>query len=208
MSTSAAEEIERTVRRLCDAGDRAGAATAAIRGYGPEVYGFLLRMHRSDQDADDVFAIWSERVWRSLEGFAWDSSLRTWAYVIARNASYNHRRDARVRADRAPSLPETSQLEEIQAEVRSETRPYQRTEAKDKLAQLRESLPPEDRLLLVLRVDRDLEWKDLARVTLGVEEHVDDAVLARESQRLRKRFQHVKERLVELGVREGMLRRG
>jgi RNA polymerase sigma-70 factor (ECF subfamily) len=208
MPSSAAEEIEQAVRRLCDAGDRAGAATAAIRGYGPEVHGFLVRMHRSDQDADEVFAIWSERVWSCLEGFAWDSTLRTWVYVIARNASYNHKRDARVRAERSPPLPESSVLAEIQAEVRSETRPYQRTDAKDKLAQLRESLPQEDRLLLVLRVDRNLEWKDLARVTLGLEDHAEEAPLAREAQRLRKRFQHVKERLVELGVREGMLRRG
>src|SRR5687767_10511255 len=118
MPSSAAEEIELTVRRLCETGDAAAAATAAIRGYGQEVYGFLLRMHRSDQDADDVFALWSERVWRCLEGFAWDASLRTWVYVIARNASYNHRRDARVRAERAPPLPETSRLEELQAQVR------------------------------------------------------------------------------------------
>jgi RNA polymerase sigma-70 factor (ECF subfamily) len=52
----------------------------------------------------------------------------------------------------------------------------------------------------VLRVDRDLEWRDIARV-LGVEESAID----RETARLRKRFQVVKERLRILGKARGVI---
>jgi RNA polymerase sigma-70 factor (ECF subfamily) len=205
MTGSHSEAIEATVRQLCAEGDRTAAATAIIRGHGPEIYGFLRGLHRGDPAADDVFAIWSERVWRALEGFGWECSLRTWVYVIARNASYNHKRDARVKARNGAPMPASSELSKLQEQVRSETRPYQRTEAKDKLAQIRESLPPDDQMLLVLRVDKQLEWKSLAQVMLGEESGADDARLTREAQKLRKRFQHLKERLIELGRRQGLL---
>jgi RNA polymerase sigma-70 factor (ECF subfamily) len=62
-------------------------------------------------------------------------------------------------------------------------------------------------MLLVLRVDRRLDWNELARV-LGEAGHdacVDPVSLARESARLRKRFQLVKNKLRELARREGLL---
>lgn len=54
-------------------------------------------------------------------------------------------------------------------------------------------------MLLVLRVDKDLAWNELARVMHPEEaEPLDEEGLKREAARLRKRFQHVKERLLEL----------
>jgi RNA polymerase sigma-70 factor (ECF subfamily) len=76
---------------------------------------------------------------------------------------------------------------------------------KDRFRQLRESLDPDDRMLLVLRVDRDLPWNEIARVMLGRESPEPES-LKRESERLRKRFQLIKdelrERAHELGVNE------
>jgi RNA polymerase sigma-70 factor (ECF subfamily) len=56
-----------------------------------------------------------------------------------------------------------------------------------------------------LRVDRGLEWKELARIMLGDEATITGPLLERESRRLRKRFQHVKERLVAAGRRQGLI---
>ena len=204
MDTRERLELESEVRRLCRAGDTASAAAAAVRGYGPEVLGFLVALHRSDQDAGDVFSIWAERVFRGLPGFAWDASLRTWAYTVARNASANFVRGRRNRARRELAA-ESAELAAVEQQIRTDTRPYLRTEAKDKLAAIRDALPPDDRALLVLRVDKGLEWKALARIMLGDDEPVTDADLTRESQRLRKRFQLLKEKLVEAGRREGIL---
>jgi len=54
-------------------------------------------------------------------------------------------------------------------------------------------------MLLVLRVDKGLAWNDLARVMYAEDGPLlDDEGLKREAARLRKRFQHVKERLLEL----------
>jgi RNA polymerase sigma-70 factor, ECF subfamily len=194
---------EGTIRDALARGDEAAAATAAIRAYGAEVRSFLIATHRDIEDAEEVFARFCEHVWRGIGAFAGESSVRTWAYAIARNASRNYRRDANVHRKRHTPLETSSELSELIVRVRSETRPYMRTEAKDKLASIRASLDDEDRDLLVLRVDRGLEWKELARAMS--ESPLSDEDVVRESQRLRKRFQVLKARLVELGRREGLI---
>jgi RNA polymerase sigma-70 factor (ECF subfamily) len=62
-------------------------------------------------------------------------------------------------------------------------------------------------MLLVLRVDRNLEWNDLARVLAEGDDGtapLADADVTREAARLRKRFQLLKEKLREMAKREGL----
>src|SRR4051812_47158979 len=99
MDDAARIELERKVRERCDAADHQTAATAAIRGYGPEIYGFLLAMHRNEDEAGDVFSQFSENLWKGLPKFAWQCTLRAWAYTIARNASYRWRKNAKRRGE-------------------------------------------------------------------------------------------------------------
>ena len=193
---AASETVEGEVRALWDAGDYAAAATAALRGYGPELYSFLAAIHHGD--ADDVFSEVSARLWRGLPKFGWQSSLRTWAYVIARNTSLT----ARSRGKREVALDD-SEAAKIAVEVRTATKSYLRTEAKTKFAAIRAQLPVEDQELLILRVDRGLEWKELAQ-TLADRE-LDDAALKREAARLRKRFSVLKETLLEAGRAAGLV---
>jgi RNA polymerase sigma-70 factor (ECF subfamily) len=193
----ASEAVESEVRALCDAGDHDRAATAALRGYGPELYSFLAALH--PRDADDVFAEVSAKLWRGLPRFAWQASLRTWAYTIARNTSHTFR----ARGGREVALDDASEVGRIAKEVRTATQPYLRTDFKDRFAALRASLPVEDQELLILRIDRELDWKELAQ-TLADRELAGDE-LTREAARLRKRFQALKARLLELGRREGLV---
>jgi RNA polymerase sigma-70 factor (ECF subfamily) len=208
--------LETEVRALCDRGDHAAAATAILRGYGPELLGFLVAVHRDETAASDAFAELSEAVWRSLPRFAWESSVRTWAYAIAHNVSRTSRRNA-ARRNRKVVSPGESFFDQAAEKVRTETLAYLRTEKKTRLQALRDALPEEDRMLLVLRVDRGLAWNELARILAegadGEEEGgdgddastLDDATVAREAARLRKRFQLVKDRLRELARKEGLL---
>jgi RNA polymerase sigma-70 factor (ECF subfamily) len=94
--------------------------------------------------------------------------------------------------------------EDAAAAVRRQTAMIQQTAVKDRFTQLREALDPEDQELLILRVDRSMEWADLARV-MSDRDDLDGEELKRESARLRKRFQSVKDKLRELAVREGLL---
>jgi RNA polymerase sigma-70 factor, ECF subfamily len=199
------QDLERAIRQAIGRRDYASAATLGIRGYGAEIYGFLLAFHRDEQDAAEVFSQLGERIWRDLPGFRQDSSFRTWAYVLARHASLNHRRDAQRRDRRQQPLPESSQVSALVAQVRSETASFLRSERRARFAAIRESLSPDDQALLVLRVDRQMAWNDLALVLHGGDKPPAGEALKREAARLRKRFQLLKERLLELGRAAGMV---
>jgi RNA polymerase sigma-70 factor (ECF subfamily) len=204
MAGSEREELEEEIQRRREQGDAAAAATLALRGYGAEIFGFLIAFHRDEEDAAEVFSIFSEHLWRDLPSYRGQCSFRTWAYALARHASLNYRRDARRSEKRQSPLPEGSELSVLVDQVRSETRPYLRTEAKDRVRALRESLPPDDQALLILRVDRQLGWTDLAEVLHQGAAPLDEQGRKREAARLRKRFQIVKERLHEMGRRAGL----
>jgi RNA polymerase sigma-70 factor, ECF subfamily len=206
MSVEAERELlERQIQERMGLGDHVGATNVAIRGYGPELFRFLVALHRDEQAAGDVFSEVTERIWKGLPSFVWKSSFRTWAYAIARNASLNHRRDSQRRAGRQSPLPEGSDLAVLAQSVRSETLAYLKTENRSRVAKLRESLSHDDQELLMLRIDRRLGWNELAEIMCESEAPPSVAELKREAARLRKRFQLLKERLRELGRREGLV---
>jgi RNA polymerase sigma-70 factor, ECF subfamily len=209
MEPSQRDELERDIRRHRDEGEFQRAAAIAIEGYGPEIFGFLVTFHREEDAAAEVFSRFTERLWRGLPGFEWQCSFRTWAYAIARNVSLTYRRETRRRAKLQVPLSDRSALSAVEQKVRSQTLSYLRTQRKTRIAALREALSAEDQALLVLRVDKQLAWNDLARVM-----HAEDgpplgaATMKREVARLRKRFQLIKDKLYELGRREGLVTPG
>ena len=154
-------DAEQSIDTFLRAGDQNAAATAAIEAYGPEVLGFLVTFLRDPVDAREVFSLACEDLWRGLGRFERRSSLRTWFYVLARNAASSYRRSPQRNLRRAIPL---SQISDVAEAVHTRTLPYLRTDAKDRLAQIRDSLEPDDRALLVLRVDRALSWQEIARV--------------------------------------------
>lgn len=204
MADEAHEKLEHQIRQSLERGGRE-AAELAIRGYGAEIFGFLRALHRDEEDAAEVFARFSEHLVRDLPTFRGGSSFRTWAYTLARHASLNYRRDAQRRDRRREQLPEGSKLSAIAERARSETASYLRTERRARFAALRESLPPEDQELLVLRVDRGLSWSDLARVLHEREAALTEDELKRHAARLRKNFQLLKKRLLVLGRDAGVV---
>lgn len=197
-----AADAEAHVRQLWSAGKESAAVSAAIKLYGSEVYGLLMGLGRDSGEADDAFSLFAERLWQSLATFEWKSSLRTWAYVIARRSAIDVRRKAR-----RPhvGLSQVDEVSAMVARIRTETATFQRTEVKNRIAELRATLPQDDQMLLILRVDRGLAWEELARVFAG--ENAEPVDVKRESARLRKRFQLVKERLIEMGRKEGLIER-
>jgi RNA polymerase sigma-70 factor, ECF subfamily len=192
----ASMDLEGELGKLCANGELHRAATRAIEGYGPEVLGFLVTLLRSESDAGDVFAQACEDLWVGLPKFERRSSLRSWFYTLARHAAARFRRSPHQRRPRATP----SEAGDLAARVRSQTLPHDKSEVKVGVAQIRDSLDDDDRTLLVLRVDRDMSWSDIARVMAEPDEPLD-----RVAARLRKRFQHVKERIRERALEMGLL---
>jgi RNA polymerase sigma-70 factor (ECF subfamily) len=184
-STPERETFELGVRALLEAGDSAGAAAEIVRELGPELLGYLHAVAPSADQAEEVFSAYCERLVRGLADFRGESSIRTWSYRVTRNLLIDgHRARARARVDQA----RTGELAQIAERVRSRTATFLRTETKDRLAEVRAGLPEQDRTLLVLRVDRQLPWKQVAAIML---DSPDAAAVAK----LRKRFERLIARL-------------
>jgi len=67
-----------------------------------------------------------------------------------------------------------------------------------RLRRLREMLPPDDHTLLVLRLDREMAWEEIATVLSGSGTPVTAAAL-------RKRYERLKEKLARQARNEGLL---
>jgi RNA polymerase sigma-70 factor (ECF subfamily) len=181
------ESLDAEMQRLVLAGRRREAADLLLARMSPELRPFLHRLLGDPALADEVHSATCERLWRSLEFFRWQCSLRSWTYVIARReASRCRNREAAARAKHTT----LSAAENVIAEGSSAS-PTLSTTRRDQLETLRASLSDEDRDLLVLRVERGLAWKEIAAAFLE-EDASDPDAIARESARLRQRFRTIR----------------
>jgi len=191
------EGLERLIRGHLDASRLEEAASAAVRGYGPQILGWL-RSSLPGSDADDAFGAFCESLWKQLASFRGESSLLTWAYHLAMGASRRVIGDPQRRRG-APLA--TTQMERIAQEVRSTTAVHLRQSSADVLSKLRSQLDFEEQTLLILRVDRDLSWTDIATIMSEQGQPVAEPAL-------RKRFERLKEKIKQLAVDEGLLGKG
>jgi RNA polymerase sigma-70 factor (ECF subfamily) len=199
------QDPEQTIRAAFAAGEIEAAATLALQCYSDEISNFLVSRLGSRSDAAEVFSMFAEDLWTGLPNFAWRCSMRTWAYSIARNAAARYLASPHQKPQRRLSFSHLSNVSELVARARSATLVFQQTETRSRFRALREQLAPEDQMLLVLRVDRGLSWRDLAIAMTGDAELGDEAI-QRESSRLRKAFERLKGELRRAAEREGLLK--
>lgn len=185
---------ETAMRAACDQARWDAAATLVLSAYGQELLEYLIAIARSEADGADAFSIFAEKLWRGLPGFRWQSSARTWCYLLARHALADVKRAGPARrAHRELALSDAPGVAALAAQVRTRTLSFLRTEARDALTAVRDSLSAEEQELLILRVDRKLAWREIAQIT--GDDDLDAAAVERRSAALRKRFETLKARL-------------
>ena len=185
--------VDDDVLELLRTGRREEALKGALGAYGPGVLGYLESVLADPDDARDVFQTFAEDLWEWLPSYR-GGSLRAAAYRIARHAAARFRREAwRRRRERM----RTTMASRIAASVVS---PESRlaTKPKDRLELLRAALDPDERTLLILRLDRELSWNEVAEVLSEEGDTVDSATV-------RKRFERVKEKLAKLAKAQGLI---
>lgn len=192
--------LEGELRALLERGATNEAATLALRRSGPELLRFLVHAHGNESTGAEVFSLLAEDVWRGLPAFRWECSFRTWTYALARRASARYRRSERAHG-RAIPLSELGALSELIDEVRTRTLSRLRDENSAAIDTLKGELDVDERMLLSLRVERELSWAEIAEVLAEEGQAADPAAQAR----LRKRFQLLKERLKRRGRELGLV---
>ena len=144
------------------AGDRA-AFSGWVNQHQRPLFAVVWRYVKNDQDAQDVVQAAFVRAWQGLPTFRGDSSLRTWLYRIAVNLALNHKRDARGRPSgeipehaASPEQPVVGRMEDAELQVR--------------LSAAVEELPKKQRLVVELRVQQDLSFREVADVVESTED--------------------------------------
>jgi RNA polymerase sigma-70 factor (ECF subfamily) len=186
-------ELSEEVGAALARGDRDAAVTLVIERLGAQVHSYLQSILRDREVADDVFSVFAEHVWTGIGSLEDLARIRGWAYRVAWNAATRvHRDPYRRRRERF----KTTMASRVAASILATGRSLERKASA--LDELRATLTPEEQSLLILRVDRDLTWREVAEVVGEEGLPVDEAVL-------RKRFERLKEKLGRLAAEKGML---
>jgi RNA polymerase sigma-70 factor, ECF subfamily len=162
-----------------------------VRRYAAEMRSFLRSRTASRHSMEDVYSVFTEDVWKGLPQVRSDKHLRSWLYVVARNALSRH-----VRVKQRWRLRHTfSGLDTVPAELRQSYGTREKNLAK--LNPLLSELSDADRRLLDQRLAKGLPWRDIALQAAREAGDPSEAFVTRESARLRKRYQLLLETLRE-----------
>jgi RNA polymerase sigma-70 factor, ECF subfamily len=181
------------VRSLLDAGEVDRAATVALERYGAAVLKYLRLLLHDEQDAADAYSLFEEHLWRGLSTFRTESSLQTWVFRVARNAAADVHKQAWRRLGRRLTidLANAAAADELETpnHVREMRRLFQR---------LRQYLSESEQTLLILRVEHEFRWTEIARILSRDGRALDTTTVI-------KRFDRLAARLCRMARQHGLL---
>lgn len=152
------DEIDAAIAR----GEFREALTKIDERHGAALYRFVRNLTGSDHLSDDVYQTILVEVYRDLSTFGGRSSLRTWLFSVARHRCLDALKADRRRAARFESTESAPDV----ADVRP--RADERMSDEQVLAALEhclEQLPPELKMVLLLRFQEGFAYDDIARIT-------------------------------------------
>jgi RNA polymerase sigma-70 factor (ECF subfamily) len=173
--------------RRCQNGDEAAFRQIVERNQS-KVYSIIYGILRNRNDAEDIAQQVFAKIYFSIKGFDFRSSLITWVYKITVNECYDYLRKQKVR-----KLVYESDLAEDDARtmenssVAVERRPAidKRMERRDYLMKLLSKVSEEERSLLIHKEVEGLTVEELAEMT-GLNENTIKVKLFRARQKLVK----------------------
>ena len=185
------------IQKLVEQGDHNGAVELGLQQHGPEIYGYLITLLRSEDDASDVYQEFCIKLLRSMERFQFRCAFRTWAYRLAHNEAMSFLRGPeRWRRTRLSSHGEAN----LQA-ASARSRTTIRTEHRDRYLRLKERLEPQEQAVLTLRVDRKMPYREIVEIL--TEETGKPLSVANARQIMSRTVRRLKRWAAEEGLRPG-----
>lgn len=148
------------------------------------IYGILRNRNDSEDIAQQVFA----KIYFSLKGFDFRSSLITWVYKITVNECYDYLRKKKVRKlvyESDMGEDDQRSMENSQLAVETRAPIDRRTEKRDYLMKLLSNVSEEERMLLIQKEVEGLTVEELSEQT-GINENTIKVKLFRARQKLQK----------------------
>ena len=128
-----------------------------------QVFYLCLRLLSDPTKAEDATHDVFLKVWRKLDQFRGESSVRTWIYQIALNHCRNLRQSWSER--HIQTVEEETMLDTAGAGEDSPLRVLELKELGERIQTTLDRLTPEYRLLLLLVADEELSYDDIATLT-------------------------------------------
>ena len=158
-----------------------------------KVFSIIYGIVRNRNDAEDIAQQVFTKIYFSLKGFDFRSSLLTWVYKITVNECYDYLRKQKVRklvyeSDLGKDDERTMENSQIAVEKRPAI--DVRTEKRDYLLKLLERVSEEERMLLIQKEVEGLTIEELAQLT-GLNENTIKVKLFRARQKLVKASQRL-----------------
>ncbi|MBI2567372.1 MAG: sigma-70 family RNA polymerase sigma factor [Candidatus Schekmanbacteria bacterium] len=141
--------------RRAQTGDRAAFAELILR-YRPALRRLLYRMTRSVDDADDLSQETFLRAYQGLRELERAEAFRSWLFRIASNLALNH-----VAKRRTAGQRDTDGVEELSAAA-NQADDLERLQIHALVRNGVDRLPPRQRLTLLMRIETDLPFKEIA----------------------------------------------
>lgn len=178
--------MEAELVRKAAAGD-GDAFEQLVLSYEKPIYNLCLRMCGNSDDAMDLTQETFLKAWRSLGAFRGEASFSTWLYRLCSNVCIDHlRREGKRKV--IPLHTEEDGEERTFDVADPAPGPQERLEAADQRQQVADalqSLEPEYREALTLRVLHDMSYADIADV-LQVREGTVKSRIARAREKMRQ----------------------
>ena len=178
-----AEPADETLMLAYAAGDASAFEQLYARHRGP-LYRFLLRHLRDAALADEFFQDTWQRVITARQGWKPEAAFGTWLYRIAHNRLNDHWRASKHR----PAAPVDA--DERMARVPDPETPERQLsefEQRRRLQLAMDELPPEQREVLLLRLEQELTLEEIGEIT-GVGRETVKSRLRYAMDRLRTRL--------------------
>jgi RNA polymerase sigma-70 factor (ECF subfamily) len=181
------ESPEAEVIRRCQSGDEA-AFRQIVEQHRSKVFSIIYGIVRNRNDAEDIAQQVFAKIYFSIKGFDFRSSLSTWIYKITVNECYDYLRKQKVRklvyeSDLGEDDARTMENSEMAAERRPSA--DHRTERRDYLMKLLSKVTDEERVLLIQKEVEGRTVQELAEIT-GLNENTIKVKLFRARQKLVK----------------------
>jgi RNA polymerase sigma-70 factor, ECF subfamily len=189
----AAREEEFTWIRAFLNNDRS-AFDKLVRRYQDKVYNLCYRMMGEHEEARDCAQETFVRAYRALKDFRFEARFSTWVLTIAVNICRNrlksleHRyRRRMVRIDSSPEPTEGSSRVELEDPAPNALAQLTARELERMLQKAIDELPPEAKVVTVLRDIEGLSYEEVVRIT-GYNPGTVKSKLARARQQLRQKL--------------------
>ena len=154
---------EEDLVRRAQSGDL-DAFEALVRAHEKTVYNLALRMTGQPEDAEDMAQEAFLKVWRALPDFRWECKFSVWLYRIVSNVCLDRLRRQSKRQTVSLSVedPDGEESErEIPDEQLSPERLLERKLTREAVQRGLDTLPDEQRQILLLRELRGLSYEEI-----------------------------------------------